>query len=216
MDGAEAAILQRALRYPHEAPERSFVLRAGRVHDADQAAVDELAREPLLAYGANCSPEMLAMKLGADPDPLLAERTTLRDHDVVYSAHVSLYGAVPATLAPSPGTEVAAFVLRLTPAQRRALDATEPNYEAATVAGWPAYLSRHGALELDGSRVALAAVPAGGRVLPSLDEREVLERVAATLAPGTPLERFVLDAAADPSLARRWTEALRSMRSAAG
>jgi hypothetical protein len=44
----------------------------------------------------------------------------------------------------------------------------------------------------------------------------VLERIAALLAPGSTLERFVLDAAADPAQARRWTERLRSSRNAAG
>jgi hypothetical protein len=215
MEGAEAAILQRALRYPFEAPEGSFVLAGGRARPAGDTPAPE-GREPLLAYGANRSPGMLAAKLGTSAEPLLAERVSVPDHDIVYSAHVSPYGAVPATILPCPGATATASVLHLTPAQRRALDATELNYEIAAVAGLPAYVSRHGALELDGSPIALAAVSARGRTLPELDEPEVLERVAALLAPGVSVERFVLDAAAAPAQARRWTEQLRSRRSAAG
>ena len=104
---------------------------------------------------------------------MLARRATLPGFDVVYSAHVSPYGAVPATLFPSPGTAVGAFVLYLTVEQRRAIATTEPNYELARAPDLdcrfddggalrdpPLYLSRHGCLQLDGSAVALAAVPA--------------------------------------------------------
>jgi hypothetical protein len=45
--------------------------------------------------------------------------------------------------------------------------------------------------------------------LPALSEPEVLDRVRGVLAPERSLERFVLDAAADPALARRWTVLLR-------
>lgn len=215
MDGAEEAILQRALRYPYEAPEESFALVEGRAAPPGRAPAP-VVRERLLAYGANCSPAMLAAKLGPRAEPLLAERIEVPAHDIVYSAHVSPYGAVPATILPCPGASAPAFVLHLTAAQRRALDATELNYGFAEVAGVPAYVSRHGALELDGSPVALEAVAVAGRSLPALDQRSVLARVAALLAPESSVERFVLDAAADPGQARRWTERLRSRRSAAG
>lgn len=214
MDGAEEAILQRAFRYPYGAPGGSFVLSGGRAAPLGRVPAPT-GREPLLAYGANRSPEVLAAKLGPAAEPLLAERVVVPGHDVVYSAHVSLYGAIPATILPCPGVDAAAFVLHLTAGQRRALDATEPNYEIAEVAGLPSHVSRHGALELDGSPVALAAIAAAGRTLPELDQRQVLERVAALLAPEGSVESFVLDAAADPAQARRWTELLRSRRSAA-
>jgi hypothetical protein len=215
--------LQRALRYPYAAPERSFVLAKGRAVEPSAWPGPEMSdREPLLAYAANAAPAALTRKLGRRAEPLLAERAAAIGFDVVYSAHVSLYGAVPATLIPSPGTEVAVFVLRLSAAQRQAIDATEPNYELSRLPGLecrlddgrvldelPVYLSRHGPLDLDGSAVALAAVPATRRRLPALSEPEVLDRVRGVLAPERSLERFVLDAAADPALARRWTVLLR-------
>jgi hypothetical protein len=208
-------VLRRALRYPYATPGRSFVLAGGRALDPATAPLDLAGREPLLAYGANAAPEALARKLGAEGEPLLAERTTLVGHDVVYSAHLSPYGAVPATLTPSAGTEIAAFVLHLTGDQRRALDATELNYEASEVEGVAVYLSRHGPLTLDGSPVALAAVPASGRLLPAMSEAQVLDRVRRLLSPRLSLEQFVATAA-DPATARCLTELLKRSRSGAG
>src|SRR5699024_3069525 len=63
-----------------------------------------------------------------------------------------------------------------------------------------AFLSRHGCLVLDGAEVALAAIAAAGRALPSLGEVEVLERVRHALAPELDLERFV-ESSLDPGLA---------------
>lgn len=221
MDGSDEA-LRRALRYPYATPESSFVLVGGLAVDPGSVELPPAAREPLLAYGANASPEALARKLGEDGAPLPASRATLADFDVVHSAHVSSYGAVPATLSPSPGTAVSVFVLHLTAGQREAIDATEPNYELSRpphfecrlddgelLSGVTAYLSRHGCLELDGSPVALAATPASSRRFPAMSQPEILDRVRELLAPERGLERFVLDAAADPALARRWTAQLR-------
>jgi hypothetical protein len=208
MDEADE-VLSRALGYPYEAPRRSFALFEGRALDPASVDLGPAPRRRLLAYGSNASPLVLERKLGGLGEPLLAERSRLTGFDVVYSAHISPYGAVPATLAPSPGTDVDVFVLQLTPAQCRALDATEPNYERLEADGLPAYLSRHGCLRLDGSPIALRAIGARNRRLPELDQRQVLERVRALLAPEESLERFVRDSASDPALARRRGEMLR-------
>jgi len=202
-------VLSRALGYPYEAPRRSFALVEGRAVDPGSADLGPSPREPLLAYASNASPVVLARKLDGLGEALLAERSRLSGFDVVYSAHISPYGAVPATLAPSPGTEVDVFVLRLTSAQRQALAATEPNYELSEADGLPAYLSRNGCLRLDGSPIALRAIEARNRRLPELGQRQVLERVRDLLAPEVSLQRFVGDSAADPALARRRSEVLR-------
>lgn len=208
MDEADE-VLSRALGYPYEAPRRSFALVEGRTVDPGSVDLGPSPRRPLLAYGSNASPAVLERKLGDAGEPLLAERASLAEFDVVYSAHISPYGAIPATLAPSPGTEVDVFVLRLTSAQYRAIEATELNYELSEADGLPAYLSRHGCLLLDGSPIALRAVGARNRRLPELDQRQVLEWVREAVAPEEPLERFIRDSAADPALARRRGEMLR-------
>ena len=189
-DGA-AAILKRALEYPYAVPARSYLYRDGEAHElpGEPGLAD---RSPLLAYGANAAPEALARKLAPLPGvemPVL--RAELEGFDVVYSAHVSPYGAVPATLHESPGTTAPAFVIHPTAEQRQLLTASEPNYDLVEINGIAAYRSKHGCLELEGSPVALAAVRSRGRTLPELDEPAVLERVRALVAPDLELERFV-------------------------
>jgi hypothetical protein len=192
-DSAEAAaISRRALEYPYPTPERSYVYRDGEARELPPAGPDLIGRTPLLSYGANAAPQALARKLASLPEqelPVL--RAELEGFDVVYSAHVSPYGAVPATLLESPGTTAPVFVLHPTAEQRALLTASEPNYDLVEVDGVAAYRSKHGCLELDGSPVALAAVRAVGRTLPELDEPAVLERVRAHLEPQLSLEQFV-------------------------
>jgi hypothetical protein len=189
-----AAILKRALTYPYATPERSYLYLDGEARELTGAGSDLSARTPLLSYGANAAPDALARKLAPLPGvemPVL--RAELEGFDVVYSAHVSPYGAVPATLLESPGTVAPVFVIHPTAEQRALLTATEPNYDLVEVNGIAAYRSKHGPLSLDGSPVALAAVRSARRTLPELDEPAILERVRAHLAPQMSLEQFVCD-----------------------
>jgi hypothetical protein len=180
-----------ALDYPYEQPRRSYLQLGDRTLPPPAEGFDLAGREPLLAYGANASPRALARKL-ADlaPSPLPLLRAHLTGFDVVYSDHVSPYGAVPGTLHPSPGTVVTAFVSYPDDEQRQALTATEPNYEletlrdldcrlegGGTVAELDAYLSRHGPRLLDGAPVALAEIEATGRAFAQLDQRQLQKRV---------------------------------------
>ena len=185
------AILKRALTYPYAAPERSYLYREGQATELPED-FDLCGRTPLLSYGANAAPEALALKLAALPgEPLPAVRSELHDFDVVYSAHVSPYGAVPATLFESPGTVAPAFVLHPTAEQHALLTATELNYDLVRIGELEAYRSKHGCLEFGGSPVALAAVRSRGRTVPELDQPAVLERVRAQLAPESGLEGFI-------------------------
>jgi hypothetical protein len=154
----------------------------------------------LLAYGSNASPEVLRRKLGAAADAVLARPVTLADTDVVYSAHVSAHGAIPATLAHARGTEVDAWSLAVPATALAALDATEPNYVREAHGAAQAYVSRHGPLLIDGAPVALAAVPARGRTLPALTEAELLEQVRRRLAPNEAPDGFVLAQLADDAV----------------
>jgi hypothetical protein len=185
------AVLRRALTYPYAVPDRSYLYREGRAEELP-ADFDRTGRRPLIAYGANAAPEALALKLAALPgEPLPVVRSQLHDFDVVYSAHVSPYGAVPATLLESPGTVAPVFVLHPTPEQHALLTATELNYDLVRIGEAEAYRSKHGCLELDGSAVALAAIRSKGRAVPELDQPAVLECVRAHLEPELELEDFV-------------------------
>lgn len=192
-DSAEtAAILKRALEYPYAVPEASYLYRDGEARELPADAPDLADRTPLLSYGANAAPAALARKLAPLPEvemPVL--RAELEGFDVVYSAHVSPYGAVPATLHESPGTTAPVFLIHPTAEQLALLTASEPNYDLVEVDGIAAFRSKHGCLSLDGSPVALAAVRAAGRALPELDEPAILERVRARVAPELSLAEFV-------------------------
>lgn len=192
-DSAEtAAILARALDYPYATPERSYLYRDGAALELPPEGPDLSGRSPLLAYGANAAPQALARKLaplGEVELPVL--QSELEGFDVVYSSHVSPYGAVPATLLERPRTVAPVFILHPTVEQLALLSKSEPNYDLGEVAGVAAYRSKHGYLEIDGSPVALAAVRSTGRTLPELDEPAVLEFVRDSVEPDLSLEAFI-------------------------
>jgi len=189
---ATAAILKRALDYPYATPDGPYLYRDGEALEPPAGGFDLRGRAPLISYGANSAPEALARKLAPLPGlELPVERAELEGFDVVYSAHVSPYGAVPATLHESPETTAPVFVVHPTPEQQQLLTVSERNYDLVELNGLGAYRSKHGCLMLDGSPVALAAVCSQGRTLPALDEPEVLERVRAHLEPELTLEQFV-------------------------
>lgn len=189
-----AAILERALAYPYATPGRSYLYLDGEARELSGAGTDLSARTPLLSYGANAAPDALARKLAPLPGvEMPVMRSELEGFDVVYSAHVSPYGAVPATLLESPGTTAPVFVIHPTAEQRALLTASEPNYDLVEVDGIATFRSKHGCLQIDGSPVALAALRSAGRTLPELDEPAVLEHVRGLVAPQLELEEFVRD-----------------------
>jgi hypothetical protein len=218
--------LERALGYPYAIPERSFALKDGRILAPGAVEVDLSARVAVLAYGSNASPAVLGRKLAGSTDPVPVLRAVLSDLDVVYSAHISPYGAVPATLRRSPGTEAAAFVAQLTDEQVRLISETEPNYrltsleaascelEDGSTPALSAYLSRHGCLLHESTEIAVAGIAARGRSFPAMSQRQVLELVRSLVCPERSLQSFVAAAAADPKLAGRWTQTLAKRRRA--
>jgi len=208
-------VVRRATAYPYERPTRPFAQLGHRTMDPAEAGIDPEERAPLLAYGSNAAPQVLARKLALSHDPVLVIPATLHGFDVVYSAHISPYGAIPATLQRSPGTAVEVHVIYMTEDQIELITATEPNYEPVSLTDieckleegeahteLTAYVSRHGCLLLADAEAALAAVPATGRTLPEMTEPEALERVRALTAPDEDLESFVLSNVVDPELAR--------------
>jgi hypothetical protein len=163
----------------------------------------------LVAFGANTSPTVLEAKLGAGA-AVSARPAWLHGFDAVFSAHVSPYGALPATLLARPGTALRVMLLRLAPGVLRALDLTEPNYTREPLAdGLEGYRSRHGALLFDGTPAALAAVEARGRTLPALTEVQALDRVRTWLDPAADPDAFLLAQVRDRGVREARTGALR-------
>jgi hypothetical protein len=196
------AELEHALGYPWARPPGSYRL----AEDGSVSALAELTpaeregRLPLLAIGSNAAPEVLARKFAHFEEPadraVLALAGRLHDFDVGASAQPAIYGSMPATIFPSPGTRVATTLLWVTPAQFVQLTWSEVSYLLGRlrtrfeVEGIGAhfdevlvFVSRFGAFCLDDEPVALAAVPAEGRTAVALTQRQLLD-AAAVLALG--------------------------------
>lgn len=221
---AAAERLCLAKGYPFEAPARSYLFRpAG---PAPIEAADFAGRVPVVGHGSNRAPAHLARKFGH-----LAGRHAeipvtfawLADYDVVYSAHVTQYGAIASNLQHTPGCRVRIALTWLDAAQLQRMHETEGSYGYGRLAGvrlevedGPAaalaeaymYLSDHGCLALDGERTGLAAVPAEARPRRALAQEAVLARVRDRLAPQAELDAFILAAIGDQALRRARTAAL--------
>ncbi len=187
---------------------------------ARAAGVDPAAllteRTAVLSFGSNASPEQLARKFSGMPGPVLIPvlRGTLSGFDAVYSAHIARYGSVPAALAASPGCAVRVFVNLLDAAQLREMHRSEGvgrNYAFSRLEGVELeldggtvmrslcfYRSCGGVLMEGGRPIALAAIPARGRVFPALDEAGALDWVRRRLAPERDLDAFIAANIASP------------------
>lgn len=150
-------------------------------------------RYAVLSYGSNASPDGLARKFreldSTSSVPMVKARA--RGVDVVYSAHLTKYAAVAATLAPADDTEVDVFVGFFDEVQMKELSKTEPNYEWVTVllpdevrletgeklTEIQTFLSRHGMLLVDDNPRRLSAIPVSTPKYEAWDEPKVLEKV---------------------------------------
>ncbi|HVS99603.1 MAG TPA: hypothetical protein VHE08_03725 [Solirubrobacterales bacterium] len=204
----DAELVRRALAYPYDQPAGSFVQVGDRTLPVPPEEIDVGGRRALLAYGANASPEALTRKLAhLPPRPIAVLRVALRGWDVVYSAHVTRYGAVPAAVVASPGTVASVHLVFPDDEQLAALAATEgQNYRLERLADFTAeleiggegpreidaFLSVHGPLLLDGAPVAVAAIPARDRVFAELTTPQMIDRVRAALTPDLNLREFIL------------------------
>jgi hypothetical protein len=217
----EAEALEHAVGYPWARPPGSYELREGetcllaslaegeREELIERYSSPAAGRVPLLAIGSNAAPEVLERKFAhfdeAEDRALLALTGWLRDFDVGPAATVALYGSMPATIFPSAGTEVAATVLWVTPAQFTQLTWSEVTYWLGRLhtpfaveqadAGFDdvlVFVSRFGCFCPDRDPVALAAVPARGRTALALTQGELLGVAAAlALGPGSTAEDLV-------------------------
>ncbi len=209
----EREALARALGYPWERPTGSYRLTPAGIDPLERmspaerngtiaefsAAGDQ--RRPLVAIGSNGAPAVLERKFahfpGEEDRSVLVLAGRLHDFDVGFAAQPALYGSLPATLFPSPGTAVRVAVLWVTPAQFTQLAWSELSYRLGSLEtrfevdeGGAAFeevlvfVNRFGALCVGGEPVALAAVPASARRAPELTQEQALD-AAAKLAFGS-------------------------------
>jgi hypothetical protein len=168
---------------------------AGRRKELVGEYLDGSDRIPLLAYGANASPQRLALKLAHLPDghrEALILAGDLQGFDVGAAAQPPLFSSMPATLIPSPGAAVRVAVLFLTPIQFTALWWTEVSYKLGALTGITlttdvaedpierviVFISRFGAFCVDGAPVAMAAITGRNRSSMALTQTEILEAAA--------------------------------------
>jgi hypothetical protein len=192
---------QQAIGYPWDRRPGSCLVTDGHVEDLvamDPARRDDLLREyseaedrvALLAYGANVSPERLALKFGHLPEGhrrALILAGELDDFDVAATAQPPLFSSMPATLVPSPGTRITAAVLFCDQLQFTTLWWTELSYRVgaleirfradvgdASVTQALAFISRYGAFCIDGAPAVMSAITAVGRRWPAYTQEEVM------------------------------------------
>ncbi len=239
-------MIERALAYPFEAPAASYILLGDTVlellsYDADKtgscivrgpSGVCSLAEEytrrygspfeenptiALLASGSNASPQRLMEKF---PSSLRAAIPALLGtvHRLcpVYSAHITRYGSVSATLQWAEASTARVFCLLLPESLLEIMHRSEfvgTNYGYFHLGGVRfkpdlrhemrdpfAYLSLWGGLSLNESHVRLAAYDSHGVEWPSLTQRQIMDEVHSLLSPEQGLDDFILSNIGDKSL----------------
>jgi hypothetical protein len=205
-------LLALAKSYPYPAPDASYLFadgEAGPIQGADFAG-----RVPVLAHGSNRSPAQLKRKFGTAAR-IPVSYGWLADYDVVYSAHITQYGAVASTLQHRPGTRVRLAITWLDQAQLVRMHETEgpSNYAFGRLAGIElrvehgplaeyaeafVYLGRNGCLDLEAAPVGLAAVTAEGRGHRAHHQEEALDLVRLRHRPQSTLDQMILEAVRHP------------------
>jgi hypothetical protein len=186
--------LLRAFLYPYQAPDHDFLFRAGRVVRLSDCEIASLTsgRTPVLAVGSNRAPAQLTRKFTHQnvSDEIPVTQGWLAHHDIVYSAHMTGYGSIPATLAASAGTRVRVAITWLTPKQLSHMHVTESvpvhyNYvqmrrsEVVLDCGLcldqvGIYQSARGYEYAKGDVFALSAIRAEGRRFKSISQWEMI------------------------------------------
>jgi len=209
--------LPAAVDYPYLAPLERYVF-------ATSEAVPDFSiadRKPVLALGSNAAPLQLRRKFAGFAGHIPVSRALLFDHVVVYSAHFTRYGALPATLHRHEGAIAFVAITWLDERQLARMHETESvgvNYDYVEIedirlehdgglaeATIPddlavgAYVSRRGPMAHHGKPVRLAETATANCPLPALTQPAALRfaqrRVAPDLAFDAFLRRLVDDAA---------------------
>jgi len=204
----DTAALALAVGYPWERPPGSYLLSVAGIESLGAMSATERdrtverfsspdsGRSPLLAIGSNAAPEALERKFAHFPDEedrtVLALTGRLHDFDVGVAPQPAVYGSMPATLFPSPGTAVCTTILWVTPTQFTQLTWSELSYRLGRLrtrfemdddgVGFDevlVFISRFGTFCVDDQPAALAAIPASDRTAAALTQEQLLDAAAA-------------------------------------
>jgi hypothetical protein len=217
-------LLALARGYPYEAPEQSYLYRDGEVRGIEKA--DFAGRTPVIGHGSNRAPSQIHRKYGhlaGRASEIPVTLAWLADYDVVYSAHVTRYGAIASTLQHAPGCRVRIAINWLDPEQLAYMHKTEGFYSygslkgaAITLEEGPSsaleaafvYRGDHGCMLKEGRPIGLAAVRGEERPHPVMTQDEILAEVHRRHGDGTALEQAILATIRDPERRRLLHDAL--------
>ncbi len=222
----EAERLALAKGYPFVAPAESYLFDAGEQRPLPQDESLFRGRTPVVAHGSNRSPEQLARKYGRSAR-IPVTRGWLADYDVVYSAHITQYGAVASTPQYVPGARARISITWLDSGQLARMHETEgpSNYRYGEMVGivlaleaGPAerldrawvYLSNNGCLAQEAAPVGLEAVQAEPRPHRALSQVSALGHVRARYRPEAALDAMILRAIAEPDYRQRLVAEMRA------
>lgn len=201
--------IRHAESYPFARPASSYLFVGGVVRPLSTDVFE--GRFPILAVGANASPDRLAAKFDGD-DVIPVMRATINDFVIVFAGHFCGYGAIPATLYPCPGAHTRIWINWLTPAQRQIMHRSEgvidhreaaPRYDYIELDGLDlrpdglppitragAYLSRR-MLAPDGAPLRFAEVFSGGSDFQANSQPSILRWVHRQLDPAVGFHDFM-------------------------
>jgi hypothetical protein len=191
------ALIRLAEDYPYQRPAGGYLFDDGVLRPLEGAWHEQ--RTAVIACGSNGAPSRLAQKF-ARGARIPVTPAWLPGYAVVFSAHFSSYGALPATLHPWPGARTRLCVTWLDAAQLECMHQSEgagERYDYVELEGLDleieghgvmvragAYISRRGPLAQDGRPVRLAEVVTQGCDLPAYSQPAMLRRMHRLLAPG--------------------------------
>jgi len=200
-----AALIALAEDYPYDRPSVCWLFEDGTIRPLE--APWHEGRTPVIAYGSNGAPARLARKFAGSGARIPVTPAWLHDWAVVYSAHFTTYGSLPATLHRCPGARTRLCVTWLSAAQLELMHRSEgagerydyvllerlelevEGHGAIERAG--AYLSRRGPLAQDGRAVRLAESVSVGCDLEACSQPTMLRRIHRLLAPDEPYLSFM-------------------------
>ena len=199
-------VLLRAKNYPYPRPRGSYLLESDRIIELKGRVLDGNLKKfvPVLAYGSNASPDQLRRKLPEIREPIAVLEATLMDIDVIFSAHFSRYGALPATLVNSPGAKLYTHVVMLKKQQLNLIHKTEmPDYTYGIIkkpilidrVGFReciyAYFFDHG-YTVDGRFVSFEEIHTENRKYVSMKHPDMLELAGKKIDSNSSFDKFIL------------------------
>ncbi len=216
--------IKKAKDYPYKREAQSFIYYDGKAYNLSenidlglkQFIYDKKLnkfslndRTPVLAYGSNATVFQLGNKFKDLKDCVIpVVNCIINDYDVVYTAKICSYGAIPATLRKSQGSRAEIAITYLTEEQLKIMHKSETkgiaydfveledvSYEINNEVikkNIYTYLSYSGCLSINNEAIALSAINNKTRSLKSLYELDILKHLCEKFSDDKNLDNFIL------------------------